>query len=305
MTADLDIEPVARRLLGKPTSATMTELRYGNGGSLSVDLVKNTYFDFQAGSGGGVLDLVRRQIGGSRREARAWMRDELGVCNTPDRKSVSRPREKTPAERQAEALAICEASAPIQHTPGEEYLQCRGIMIQAPACIRSHAGKNALVAIVQARGGTFTGIQRIYLTTDTRGTWHTGKRSLGPVKGGAVWLTPAAASIQLTESVEDGLALFQLTRRPTWAVPGAGFMESFEPPPEVREVILAPDHDAAGLKAIERAHAKLRDRVKVRQLLPPKGLDWCDTLEACDERIAIQEEPVTPARSWAEEFCDG
>ena len=36
--AELAIEPVARRLLGKPTSASKTELRHGNNGSLSIDL---------------------------------------------------------------------------------------------------------------------------------------------------------------------------------------------------------------------------------------------------------------------------
>ena len=249
MTArELAIEPVARRLLGKPTSASKTELRYGRKESLSISLTKNVWKDFDKGTSGGVLDLIRRQIGGSRRDALAWMRDELGICNTPDRKSVSRPRERTPAERQAEALTFSEESGPIQHTPGEECLHCRGITIEPPDCIRYHADKNALVAIVQARDGTFSGIQRIYLTTDSRGTWHTGKRSLGPVKGGAVWLTPAAETIQLTESVEDGLALLQLTGRPTWAVPGAGFMKNFLPPPEVRQVVLCPDNDKAGVE---------------------------------------------------------
>ena len=90
------------------------------------------------------------------------------------------------------------------------------------------------------------------LKTNSRGTWKTGRYSLGPIKGGAVRLTPAAESLQLTESVEDALALLQMTGRPTWAVPGAGFIPTFEPPPEVTELVLAPDHDAAGLQAIER-----------------------------------------------------
>jgi hypothetical protein len=106
--------------------------------------------------------------------------------------------------------------------------------------------------------------------------------------------------------MEDGLALLQLTGRPTWAVPGAGFMADFEAPAEVREVILAPDNDDAGRTAIAATCQKLAGHgLTIRQLLPPPGMDWCQVLEDYDERIAIQEEPVTTPRSWVEEFCDG
>ncbi len=208
-------------------------------------------------------------------------------------------------DRRAETLAFWEASGPALHTPAQDYLACRGIVIQPPACIRYHADKNALVALVQDIDGTFSAIQRVYLTTDSRGTWKTGRFSLGPIKGGAVRLTPAAKSIQLCESVEDGLALLQMTGKPTWAVPGAGFMVDFEPPTSVSEVIVAPDHDKAGLSAIEKAvKANHFSHLKLRQLLPPPGMDWCDVLEDHDGSIAAQEEANEP-QSWAERFCNG
>jgi len=217
-------------------------------------------------------------------------------------------------DRRAAALGIWEASIPALNSPAQAYLQARGIVLRPPPCIRFHAGKSALVALIQAPDGTFSGIQRIFLATDSLGTWkrpiEKPKKSLGPVKGGAVRLTSAAESLQLTESVEDGLALLQMTGKATWAVPGAGFMVDFEPPPEVREVILTPDRDAAGIEAIERAAAKNKDAragvIVCRQLLPPPGLDWCDVLENFDERIAIQEENLAaPPKSWVEAFCDG
>ena len=75
------IEPVARRLLGEPNKAhsTKTELRYGRKGRLAVDLNKNTWYDHEIREGGGVLDLICRENGGSHREARAWLRDKLGL----------------------------------------------------------------------------------------------------------------------------------------------------------------------------------------------------------------------------------
>ena len=70
MTAsDIDlpaqIEPVARRLLGDPNKAlsSRAEWRYGTNGSLAVDLKAGTWFDHESQVGGGVLDLIRREIG--------------------------------------------------------------------------------------------------------------------------------------------------------------------------------------------------------------------------------------------------
>ena len=230
-----------------------------------------------------------------------WRRD----WPSPARRRAAPADDYQQPDRRAEALAIWEESAPALHTPAQDYLACRGITITSPSCIRYHAGISALVALVQAKDGSFSGIQRIYLETDARGTWRRSRYSLGPIKGGAVRLTPAAEILQLTESVEDGLGLLQMPGRATWAVPGAGFMESFEPPPEVKELVLAPDHDPAGLEAIEKAIKAATNRsLKLRRLLPPPGKDWCDVLEDFDERMAIQEEPEL-ANSWAERFCNG
>jgi hypothetical protein len=54
------IGPAARELLGEPTRATPTELRYGTNGSLSIDLTKGTFNDHERGQGGGCLAFVMR-----------------------------------------------------------------------------------------------------------------------------------------------------------------------------------------------------------------------------------------------------
>ena len=55
------IEAVAKALLGEPNPklSSKTELRYGNNGSLSVDL-KGTWFNHETSKGGGVADLIRK-----------------------------------------------------------------------------------------------------------------------------------------------------------------------------------------------------------------------------------------------------
>ncbi len=158
-----------------------------------------------------------------------------------------------------------------------------------PEAIRYHPAINALIAPVQDCNGNIIGIQRIYLSVTDVGVRQRKKYSLGRCAGGAVRLTPPAEHLQLAESVEDALALQQITGLSTWAVTGAGFLEKFEPPPECETVILAPDNDEAGHKAIEKAARALIGRgLKVEVLLPPtEGADWCDALETWDERSAI------------------
>jgi hypothetical protein len=58
------MEPIARELLGEPNRSLSKpdELRFGKHGSLSVDLTKGTYYDHEAGKGGGVLDLIEREL---------------------------------------------------------------------------------------------------------------------------------------------------------------------------------------------------------------------------------------------------
>lgn len=55
------IERVARDLLGEPKTRTSKEIRYGNNRSLSVNLEKNTWYDYEAEKGGGIVDLISRE----------------------------------------------------------------------------------------------------------------------------------------------------------------------------------------------------------------------------------------------------
>lgn len=69
--------PVARELLGEPTAThrARRELRWGTRESLSVDLDKGTWHDHEAGTGGGVLDLLRDRAGLDKPAAIAWLQE--------------------------------------------------------------------------------------------------------------------------------------------------------------------------------------------------------------------------------------
>lgn len=91
------IEQVARELLGEPnpTLSTRKELRWGNRGSLSVDLEKDCWHDHEAAQGGGVFALVERQLGVDSRGAADWLRARGMVepeQRTQPRREVARYR---------------------------------------------------------------------------------------------------------------------------------------------------------------------------------------------------------------------
>jgi len=68
---------VARELIGDPNKALSTskELRFGDRGSLSVDLEKGTFFDHKANEGGGLLKLIERETRRGGRDAVEWLRE--------------------------------------------------------------------------------------------------------------------------------------------------------------------------------------------------------------------------------------
>ena len=72
------VEPVALALLGEPQSRTSTEWRYGRKGSLAVHVAgdrRGTWYDYEAGVGGGVRALVEHVEVLDRAEALAWLRE--------------------------------------------------------------------------------------------------------------------------------------------------------------------------------------------------------------------------------------
>ena len=53
---------IVERYLGAPSSRTGTILRFGTFGSMKIDLGKGTWFDHENDVGGGVVDLLVRQV---------------------------------------------------------------------------------------------------------------------------------------------------------------------------------------------------------------------------------------------------
>jgi hypothetical protein len=76
---------LAIALFGEPTSKHHggREWHHKTYGSLSIDLLKNVYFDHEPGRDGGVLDLIVREKGDDHRDVVEWL-DANGTRITLD-----------------------------------------------------------------------------------------------------------------------------------------------------------------------------------------------------------------------------
>jgi putative DNA primase/helicase len=72
----------------------------------------------------------------------------------------------------------------------------------------------------------------------------------------------------------------ETTGWPVWATIAAPFMKEVIVPPEVREILIAADHDKAGIAAAHAlARRLLREGRRLRIAVPPvEGSDWLDVL---------------------------
>ena len=87
--------PVARELLGEPNKALSSkdEWRFGNRGSVSVNLVKGTWADHSdGGKGGGVLDLVRARANLDKPAALNWLREHGHLSSAVKARTTPRGR---------------------------------------------------------------------------------------------------------------------------------------------------------------------------------------------------------------------
>jgi putative DNA primase/helicase len=74
------IEPVATRLFSDKYNARLSkpgvDLRFGTNGSLSVNPKTGEWYDHEEKVGGGVLDLIARELGGDHASSMEWLRDK-------------------------------------------------------------------------------------------------------------------------------------------------------------------------------------------------------------------------------------
>ncbi|MDT7952392.1 MAG: toprim domain-containing protein [Acetobacteraceae bacterium] len=325
------VEVLAEHLLGERNQrlSSRRTRRWGARGSVAVELSgaqRGAWFDHEAGTGGGPLELVRHIRRCGFREAVAWAQEWLGTP-APERRparresaaaAARRERQATAeaaeaAAKQARARRLWAAAVPVEETVAERYLvDVRRIPRPSggwPAdAMRWHAGEGAWVLAVRDPAGELVAIQRVFLTAEGQKRPDAAgvvKRSLGAVAAGVVRL-PGRLPVLIAEGPETAAALWSATGHETWAALGG---TSRLTPPAF--ALLAADDDrphSPADKARRRAlRAWARAGLDVLPVLPwpvrrGDGRDFADLLaaegpEAVRARIALALDPgAAPVR---------
>jgi len=215
----------------------------------------------------------------------------LPVANSP----VSAPRvPASPTRRVREILrGDCE---PCDVADARAYLESRRLWPLPQGCtLRAHAAAEfwnerqrtgrfpALVAVVRDVAGEAVTLHLTYLAGGEKLSGGAPRKLLSPLterQGCAARLTPLVGELLgVAEGLETALAARKLHRVPTWAALNAGLLAKFEPPPQVRRLIVFADRDAPGLEAADRLIERLRGHVRVELRVPAApAKDWADVL---------------------------
>jgi len=222
----------------------------------------------------------------------------------------SRPRPPEPEGPSPEDLERWEAlweKAKPAHPLLARYLRARGLSLEPPPALRLAFLRGEPLVVARVEG--VKGLLGLHLTTlepDGRGRKEKKLAKGSKPKGGAIRLFPLEEGhpLALAEGIETALAVREATGWPVWALVAASFLKEASLPPEVKEVVVAADHDKAGLEAAKAlARRLLREGRRVRIAVPPEeGEDWLDTLTRLGpEEVGrlLQETPEVESRDAA------
>ena len=210
-----------------------------------------------------------------------------------DREAREKQRQRT--QRYCDELFA--QAVPILGTPAQTYLERRGIQARwnkmrntlrfHPALPHSQTKQKlpGMVARLRSPTGRAMGIHRTYLRTDGSGKAELpggAKMMLGACSGGAVRFGPDRPVIALAEGIETALSIGVASHLTVWAtLSTSGLKGLILPPPPIAEIIvIAADHDPAGLAAAENAAARLEADGRAVSIIAPqaRGSDFNDVL---------------------------
>lgn len=195
-----------------------------------------------------------------------------------------RPRE--PKTTTADALALWSSAIPLAGTHGEAYLADRRLPATMPTLrflpdyrLRTRRFP-AIVAALQAADRAICSVQLTLLhpTRPEKAHLDEPRRIIGPSRGFAMRLAPAADTLGIAEGYETGHAAMLRFGLPVWCSLGANRLPFLEVPELVRRIVVFADPDKPGLTAAER----VRQANPQRQVLihrPPDDRDFAKLWE--------------------------
>lgn len=279
------IEPVARHFWGEPNpkASKKNELRWGTHGARSIVLDKGTFFDNEAGKGGGVLDLVARETGLAGGEAVQWLKDNgFAVPDDGRRHSngAAQPRSE-PEKKDGPARIV--ATYDYKDEEGKLLYQ---IVRMEPKTFRQRRPDK------DARGGW---------------EWKKGARQIPYRLEDVIDAVESREKIFVVEGEKDVDSLKALGITATCNAGGAGkwpvdFKQFFGD----ADVIILPDNDDAGRGHANLVGASIRDAAKSVRVLDLPGLeekgDVSDWIEAGGTAEILFDLVERRARPWSAEI---
>jgi phage/plasmid primase-like uncharacterized protein len=211
----------------------------------------------------------------------------------------SGPSDSTDEVRRiARAQWIWDTAQDARRGPVAAYLAGRDITIPSPRSLRwaprcrhpSGVYLSAMVGRTDNVDGELIGVHRTFLDGSRKAAIDPQKAMFGRAMGGAVRLAAAGPTLAVTEGIETGLAVAQVSGIPTWAALSAGGIEALVLPPVVEVVIIYADHDhhGRGERAAREAGQRWASEGKRVRLIMPKrpGSDFNDLLQELSNAAA-------------------
>jgi putative DNA primase/helicase len=305
-----------RELLGKPTRRTARQWRWNRRGSLSAVMSgakAGTWFDHEAGRGGGPFEIITRQRGGDWRDAADWGRAWLGmpaweparraIVLAPAGDAVTSAAEPDPAaawegelrhHAHRAATITWERAAPAD--PAHGYLRRKGVQAHG---IRMEQPGDVLVVPLIDLGGAIHTLQRIHEDGTKRFLSGGAEASHFAPIGGPL---AGAATTLVCEGWATGATAHEATGLPVVAAMDAGNLKRVAPAlrarfPDARLVILADNDAKPGRVDNPGVAAALATGALVA--VPPEPGDFNDLaaergIDAVRAAIAAAEPPPRP-----------
>ncbi len=225
---------LARILLGEPNAnrSTKTSLRYGSKGSLSIDLTKGVWNNFETDESGNCFELIKTQMGFTDfKDVIGYAKDFLNCRPVDIAPVISRAKQsekinEDEVKKKEIIEKIVKKSIPVKGTIAETYLRkIRGLnhFEQADirfvrSCLTYHQNEKtfvpALVSIARNEQGEVNNIELIKLNPETCDKDYASdpiKQGLGARKGTYVELNKSHKSdkVYVSEGVETGLSVLE------------------------------------------------------------------------------------------------
>jgi putative DNA primase/helicase len=259
---------------------------------------RGDYFCRRCGAGDG-FRLLMKVHGWTFAEARKRVLAAAGIEQARSAHApIARPAgaaEQRPAGVTARVRDIRRGTCEPGDVAGvRDYLASRALWPLPVGCtLRAHAsleyweerrriGRYAgLVADVTDLAGELVTVHVTYLQGGSKLEQCEPRKILSPMTGRsgcAVRLVPSAGdALGIAEGLETALSAHRLHDLPVWAALNTSLLQKFEPPKEVRRLVIFADRDAPGLEAAARLVERLQGHVGIEiRVPPPPANDWND-----------------------------